>query len=68
MTSGTVKFYNGGKGFGFISPADGSTDIFVHLSALERAGIISLSNGQKIQFDVQMDETGHRSAANLRPR
>jgi CspA family cold shock protein len=66
MTSGTVKFYNGGKGFGFIVPGDGSRDIFVHVTALERAGIISLSNGQKIQFDLEMDETGRRSAANLR--
>ena len=55
MTSGTVKFYNGQKGFGFIQPADGQKDVFVHATALERAGIMNLSEGQKVQFDTASD-------------
>lgn len=55
MNSGTVKFYNGQKGYGFIAPDDGSTDVFVHASALERAGIHSLNEGQKVSFDTQKD-------------
>jgi CspA family cold shock protein len=55
MTSGTVKFYNGQKGFGFIQPDDGKKDVFVHATALERAGIMSLSEGQKVKFDTQSD-------------
>jgi CspA family cold shock protein len=55
MTTGTVKFYNGNKGYGFIAPDDGSKDVFVHATALERAGIHSLREGQKVSFDVQTD-------------
>jgi cold shock protein len=55
MTTGTVKFYNGNKGYGFIAPDDGSKDVFVHATALERAGIHSLREGQKVDFDVQTD-------------
>jgi cold shock protein len=55
MTTGTVKFYNGNKGYGFIAPDDGSKDVFVHATALERAGIQSLREGQKVSFDVQTD-------------
>ena len=55
MATGTVKFYNGNKGYGFIAPDDGSKDVFVHATALERAGIHSLREGQKVSFDVQTD-------------
>jgi CspA family cold shock protein len=55
MTTGTVKFYNGSKGYGFIQPDDGGKDVFVHATALERAGIHALREGQKVTFDVQTD-------------
>ena len=55
MTSGTVKFYNGQKGFGFIAPDNGDKDVFVHATALERAGLRSLREGQKVTFDTQTD-------------
>jgi cold shock protein len=55
MTSGTVKFYNGQKGFGFIQPDNGDKDVFVHATALERAGIDSLREGQKVTFDTAND-------------
>ena len=55
MTSGTVKFYNIHKGFGFIQPEDSGKDVFVHASALERAGISNLQEGQKVSFDTQTD-------------
>jgi CspA family cold shock protein len=55
MTTGTVKFYNGNKGYGFIQPDDGGKDVFVHATALERAGIHALREGQKVTFDVQTD-------------
>src|ERR1700677_3908044 len=55
MTTGTVKFYNDQKGFGFIKPDDGSKDVFVHATALERAGIRGLVEGQKVSFDTQED-------------
>ena len=55
MTSGTVKFYNDQKGFGFIQPDDGQKDVFVHATALERAGIMNLHEGQKVKFDIQND-------------
>jgi CspA family cold shock protein len=66
MNSGTVKFYNGTKGFGFIQAADGSRDIFVHATALERAGITNLVEGQKVEFDLERDQKGRSAAANLR--
>jgi cold shock protein len=67
MTQGTVKWFNGQKGFGFIQPDDGSKDVFVHISAVERAGMQSLSEGQKVSFEVVADRrTGKSSADNLR--
>lgn len=64
MTTGTVKFFNATKGFGFISPEDGSKDVFVHISAVEAAGIPTLREGQKVSFDVQPDARGPK-AVNL---
>jgi len=55
MTNGTVKFYNTQKGFGFIQPEDGEKDVFVHATALERAGITNLQEGQKVKFDTKND-------------
>jgi cold shock protein len=55
MTTGTVKFYNDQKGYGFIQPDDGSKDVFVHATALERAGLRGLHEGQKVTFDTQTD-------------
>ncbi|MCG7508268.1 cold-shock protein [Mesorhizobium retamae] len=66
MTSGTVKFFNSTKGFGFIEPDDGSKDVFVHVSAVERAGMRGLAEGQKVNFEVVADrKTGKSSAENL---
>ena len=66
MQTGTVKFYNVNKGFGFIAPDDGSKDVFVHATALEAAGMSGLVEGQKISFDVQPDgRTGKVAATNL---
>jgi CspA family cold shock protein len=67
MTQGTVKWFNSQKGFGFIQPDDGSKDVFVHISAVERAGMHSLNEGQKVSFEVVVDrKTGKSSADNLR--
>jgi cold shock protein len=67
MNTGTVKFYNGQKGYGFIQPDDGSKDVFVHATALERAGIRNLMEGQKVSFDTEQDRrTGKTSVCNLR--
>jgi CspA family cold shock protein len=63
-TTGTVKFYNSQKGFGFIQPDDGGNDVFVHATALEAAGIHSLSEGQKVSFNV-VSERGKTKAADL---
>jgi CspA family cold shock protein len=66
MTNGTVKFYNDQKGFGFIQPDSGGKDVFVHATALERAGLRSLSEGQKVTFDTQEDRrTGKTAVANI---
>jgi len=65
MTTGTVKFFNATKGFGFITPSDGGKDVFVHISALEASGIGHLTEGQKVSFDVQPDAKGAK-AVNLR--
>lgn len=62
MTSGTVKFYNDQKGFGFIAPEDGSTDVFVHATALERAGMSALSEGQKVSFTTAVDQRSGKTA------
>ncbi len=66
MATGTVKWFDAGRGFGFIQPDDGSTDVFVHISALERAGINALKDGQKVGYDLVQDrKTGKSSADNL---
>ena len=65
MNNGTVKFYNGQKGFGFIQPEDGSADVFVHISALDRAGMGGLVEGQKIGYDVEIGRDGRTKAENL---
>jgi CspA family cold shock protein len=64
MPVGTVKFFNVQKGFGFIAPTDGSKDVFVHISAVQRAGMTSLVEGQKVSFDV-VTERGKTAASNL---
>jgi CspA family cold shock protein len=64
MATGTVKFFNTQKGFGFIQPDDGGKDVFVHISAVERAGMGSLAEGQKVKYDVAM-ERGKPAATNL---
>ncbi len=64
--NGTVKFFNNAKGFGFIQPADGSKDVFVHISAVERAGLNTLSENQQVSFDLENGNNGKVSAANLR--
>jgi CspA family cold shock protein len=63
MTTGTVKFFNHTKGFGFIQPEDGATDVFVHISAVERAGMRTIVEGQKLSFDVVRDNRSGKSAA-----
>ena len=64
MAQGTVKFFNSQKGFGFIQPTDGGKDVFVHISAVERAGMSTLNEGQKLSYDV-VSERGKLAAANL---
>ena len=64
MATGTVKFFNTQKGFGFITPSDGSKDVFVHISAVEKAGMRSLNEGQKISFEI-VTERGKQAAGNL---
>ncbi|MBX9456197.1 MAG: cold-shock protein [Rhizobium sp.] len=67
MNTGTVKWFNATKGFGFIQPQDGSTDVFVHISAVERSGMSSLNEGQKVTYDIVQDKrSGKSSAENLR--
>lgn len=65
MATGVVKWFNPTKGFGFIQPDDGSQDAFVHISALERAGIHTLNEGQKVTFDLEPGRNGKSSAENL---
>jgi CspA family cold shock protein len=66
MTTGTVKWFNGQKGFGFIQPDDGGNDVFVHISAVERAGLAGLAEGQKVTFEAKTDKMrGKVSAENL---
>ncbi len=62
MATGTVKFYNDQKGYGFIAPDDGSKDVFVHATALERAGINGLSEGQKVNFETDVDQRSGKTA------
>ena len=67
MTTGTVKFYNSAKGYGFVRPDDGGKDVFVHVTALERAGLRTLVEGQKVSFDIEADRrTGKTNATNIR--
>ncbi|TWB13722.1 putative cold-shock DNA-binding protein [Nitrospirillum amazonense] len=67
MSTGTVKWFNSTKGFGFIQPEDGSADVFVHISAVERAGLSGLNEGQKVSFDAVRDpRKGKTAAENLR--
>lgn len=65
MATGTVKWFNTQKGYGFIQPEDGSKDVFVHISAVERAGLSGLNEGQRVSFDIQQ-ERGKSAAANLK--
>ncbi len=65
MTTGTVKWFNSTKGYGFIEPEDGGKDVFVHISAVERAGMSTLREGQKIDFEVVAGQNGKSSAENL---
>jgi cold shock protein len=66
MATGTVKFFNTQKGFGFIQPSDGSKDVFVHISAVQRAGLQTLMEGQKVNYDI-VTERGKQAAGNLSP-
>jgi cold shock protein len=67
VNTGTVKFFNAAKGFGFIAPDNGGADVFVHISAVERAGMQTITEGQKLSFDVVKDNrTGKSAADNLR--
>jgi CspA family cold shock protein len=67
MATGVVKWFNGQKGFGFIQPDDGGNDVFVHISAVERAGLSNLAEGQKLSYEVKLDtRRGKSSAENLR--
>jgi CspA family cold shock protein len=66
MPSGTVKWFNAQKGYGFIQPADGGKDVFVHISAVEQAGLSTLNEGQKINFDIVTTDRGRQAAGNLK--
>ena len=65
MTTGTVKWFNATKGFGFIQPEDGSKDVFLHISAVERAGLQSPADGQKIEYELESGRDGRSSAGNI---
>jgi CspA family cold shock protein len=66
MTIGTVKWFNGQKGYGFIQPEDGSKDVFVHISAVERSGMGNLVEGQRVSFELERGNQGKTSAVNLK--
>lgn len=66
MSNGTVKWFNSGKGFGFIQPADGSKDVFVHISAVEQSGLGYLTEGQRVSFELERGQQGKISAVNLK--
>jgi cold shock protein len=65
MATGTVKWFNPQKGYGFIEPSDGSQDVFVHISAVQRAGLATLSEGQRLSFDLEPGQRGKMAAVNL---
>ena len=65
MATGTVKWFNGQKGYGFIQPEDGTQDVFVHISAVERSGLGGLNEGQKLSYDLERGQQGKTSAVNL---
>ncbi len=65
MATGTVKWFNATKGFGFIQPEDGSKDVFLHISAVERAGLQSPADGQKVEYELESGKDGRSSAGNL---
>lgn len=65
MATGTVKFFNTSKGYGFIQPEEGGTDVFVHMTVLDKAGIGTLKEGQRVQFDVVKGQNGKEAADNL---
>jgi CspA family cold shock protein len=67
MSTGVVKWFNATKGFGFITPDEGGQDAFVHISAVQRSGLDSLAEGQKVEFDLQKGRTGKSEATNLKP-
>ena len=67
MITGTVKFFNLNKGYGFIQPEDGGTDAFVHISAVERAGLRTLDRDQRVSYELETDNRGRVSAVNLQP-
>jgi CspA family cold shock protein len=67
MPVGTVKFFNSQKGYGFIQPDDGGNDAFVHITAVERAGMQTLNQDQKVSYELEQDRRGKRSAVNLKP-
>jgi cold shock protein len=66
MSIGMVKWFNAQKGYGFIQPDDGSKDVFVHISAVERAGLTTLNEGQKVSYDLERGQQGKTSAGNLK--
>ena len=66
MSSGTVKWFNPVKGYGFIQPEDGAKDVFVHISAVERAGLSTLREGQKVTYELERGQQGKTSAVNLK--
>ena len=67
MPNGTVKWFNGTKGYGFIAPDDGGKDVFVHISALEQSGLTGLADNQKISFELQEGRDGRQMASELKP-
>lgn len=67
MATGTVKWFNSDKGYGFIAPDAGGGDVFVHISAVQRAGLQSLSDGQKVSYEMETGRSGKTSAADLKP-